>query len=177
VFNEGDLVLLDTRNLPLNTVSAVGSNKLKHRFIGPFAVLSRHGAAYAIDLPKSMTTHSTFYVCRLKRYHDPQEAAGRRIDYLLEARLSLRHRVSLMSGRIVQRAVRPWRIRWSRVRRAPVRAILIRPRVRVRLSLPIRRSAKDLGLEVMELTPQDIDIRGQSAAIVILPLKSLDVAT
>ncbi|GMF21722.1 unnamed protein product [Phytophthora lilii] len=68
----GDLVLLDTRNLPLNTVSSVGSNKLKHRFIGPFTVLGRHGAAYTIDLHKSMTTHPTFYVGRLKRYHDPQ---------------------------------------------------------------------------------------------------------
>ncbi|KAG3128230.1 hypothetical protein C6341_g24652 [Phytophthora cactorum] len=37
VFKVGDLVLLDTRNLPLDTVSSVGSNKLKHRFIGPFA--------------------------------------------------------------------------------------------------------------------------------------------
>ncbi|POM81744.1 Pol protein [Phytophthora palmivora] len=51
-------------------VSSVESNKLKHRFIGPFAVLARHGAAYTIDLPKSMT-HPTFYVGRLKRYHDP----------------------------------------------------------------------------------------------------------
>ncbi|POM79764.1 Pol protein [Phytophthora palmivora] len=38
---------------------------------GPFAVLARHGAAYTIDLPKSMATHPTFYVGRLKRYHDP----------------------------------------------------------------------------------------------------------
>ncbi|POM65107.1 Pol protein [Phytophthora palmivora] len=51
--------------------SSVGSNKLKHRFIEPFAVLARHGAAYTIDLPKSMATHPTFYVERLKRYHDP----------------------------------------------------------------------------------------------------------
>ncbi|GMF53077.1 unnamed protein product [Phytophthora fragariaefolia] len=72
VFNVGDLVLLDTRNLPLDTVSSVGSNKLKHRFIGPFAVLGRHGNAYTIDLPMSMKTHPTFYVGRLKRYHDPQ---------------------------------------------------------------------------------------------------------
>ncbi|POM65367.1 Pol protein, partial [Phytophthora palmivora] len=47
------------------------SNKLKHRFIGPFGVLARHGTAYTIDLPKSMATHPTFYVGRLKRYHDP----------------------------------------------------------------------------------------------------------
>ncbi|POM58256.1 Pol protein [Phytophthora palmivora] len=71
VFKEGDLVLLDTKNLPLTVVSSVESNKLKHRFIGPFAVLPRHGAAYTIDLPKSMATHPTFYMGRLKRYHDP----------------------------------------------------------------------------------------------------------
>ncbi|GMF45526.1 unnamed protein product [Phytophthora fragariaefolia] len=72
VFNVGGLVLLDARNLPLDTVSSVGSNKLKHRLIGSFAVLGRHGNAYTIDLPKSMKTHPTFYVGRLKRYHDPQ---------------------------------------------------------------------------------------------------------
>ncbi|KAG2874742.1 hypothetical protein PC118_g24200 [Phytophthora cactorum] len=76
VFKVGDFVLLDTRNLPLATVSSVGSNKLKHRFIGPFAVLARHGASYTIDLPKSMKTHPTFYVGRLKRYHDPQGPAA-----------------------------------------------------------------------------------------------------
>ncbi|KAG3052553.1 hypothetical protein PI125_g26135 [Phytophthora idaei] len=76
VFKVGDLVLLDTRNLPLATASSVGSNKLKHRFIGPFAVLARHGASYTIDLPKSMKTHPTFYVGRLKRYHDPQGSAA-----------------------------------------------------------------------------------------------------
>ncbi|POM74672.1 Pol protein, partial [Phytophthora palmivora] len=47
------------------------SNKLKHRFIGPFAVLARHGTAYTIDLPKSMATYPTFFVGRLKRNHDP----------------------------------------------------------------------------------------------------------
>ncbi|POM78650.1 Pol protein [Phytophthora palmivora] len=71
VFKKGELVLLDTKNLPLKVVSSVESNKLKHRFIGPFAVLARYGAAYTIDLPKSMATHSTFYVGRHKRYHDP----------------------------------------------------------------------------------------------------------
>ncbi|POM69862.1 Pol protein [Phytophthora palmivora] len=42
-----------------------------HRFIGSFAGLARHGAAYIIDLPKSMATHPTLYVGRLNRYHDP----------------------------------------------------------------------------------------------------------
>ncbi|POM74775.1 LOW QUALITY PROTEIN: Pol protein [Phytophthora palmivora] len=56
VLNVGDLVLLDTKNLPLKVVSSVESNKLKHRFIGPFAVLARHGAAHTIDLPKVFET-------------------------------------------------------------------------------------------------------------------------
>ncbi|POM62337.1 Pol protein [Phytophthora palmivora] len=68
---EDTLRSIYTKNLPLKVVSSVESNKLKHRFIGPFTVLARHGAAYTIDLPKSMATHPTFYVGRLKRYHDP----------------------------------------------------------------------------------------------------------
>ncbi|POM72348.1 Pol protein [Phytophthora palmivora] len=37
---QSELILLDTKNLPINLVSFVGSNKLKHRSIGPFAVLA-----------------------------------------------------------------------------------------------------------------------------------------
>ncbi|POM58893.1 LOW QUALITY PROTEIN: Hypothetical protein PHPALM_36399 [Phytophthora palmivora] len=58
-------------NVLNKVVSSVESNKLIHRFIGHFAALARHGAAYTIALPKSMATHPTFYVGRLKRYYDP----------------------------------------------------------------------------------------------------------
>ncbi|KAG2864440.1 hypothetical protein PC113_g4563 [Phytophthora cactorum] len=37
---------------------------------------AKHGASYTIDLPKSMKTHPTFYVGRLKRYHDPRGPAA-----------------------------------------------------------------------------------------------------
>ncbi|POM81196.1 Pol protein [Phytophthora palmivora] len=67
VFRVGDLVLLDTKNLPLTLVRSVGRNKLKNRFIGPVGVLGRHGAAYTIDLVKSMATYPTYYVGRRKR--------------------------------------------------------------------------------------------------------------
>ncbi|POM73664.1 Pol protein [Phytophthora palmivora] len=77
VSETGELVLLDTKNLPLKVVSSVESNKLRHRFTGPFAVLARHGTAYTIDLPKSLATHPTFYVGRLKRYHDPLDPSPR----------------------------------------------------------------------------------------------------
>ncbi|OWZ09019.1 polyprotein [Phytophthora megakarya] len=49
-------------------------NGLRH----PLVPLTLHGTAYIIDLPKSMTTHPTFYVGRLKRYHDQLRAAAGR---------------------------------------------------------------------------------------------------
>ncbi|POM68989.1 Pol protein [Phytophthora palmivora] len=52
-------------------------NTLKHRFIGPFAAIVRHGTAYTIDLPKSMATHPTFYVGHLKWYHTPLSPSPR----------------------------------------------------------------------------------------------------
>ncbi|POM62201.1 LOW QUALITY PROTEIN: reverse transcriptase [Phytophthora palmivora] len=61
VFMVGDLVLLNTKNLPLTLVRSIGSNKLKHRFIGPVGVLGRHSAAYTIDLVKSMATSPTYF--------------------------------------------------------------------------------------------------------------------
>ncbi|POM64743.1 LOW QUALITY PROTEIN: Pol protein [Phytophthora palmivora] len=73
VFMVGDLVLLNTKNLPLTLVRSIESNKLKHRFIGPVGVLGRYGAANTIDLVKSMATHPTSYVGRLKRYDGPYD--------------------------------------------------------------------------------------------------------
>ncbi|KAG2932010.1 hypothetical protein PC114_g1951 [Phytophthora cactorum] len=153
VFKVGDLVLLDTRNRPVDTVSSVGSNKLKHRFIVPFAVLARHGASYTIDLPKSMKTHPTFYVGRLKRYHDPQRPAAPQTpqafreeeDQLLETRITLRRRRT--SSGVKPIPTRHWwtarrlvrrrgsvRLSPSWVSRVPTIAI----RLRVRLSVPVR---------------------------------------
>ncbi|POM64777.1 Pol protein [Phytophthora palmivora] len=67
VFKEGDLDLLDTKNL-LQQVEA----PLHQTLCG-----LGHGAAYTIDLPKSMVTHPTFSVGRLKRYHDPLDPSPR----------------------------------------------------------------------------------------------------
>ncbi|POM66280.1 Reverse transcriptase [Phytophthora palmivora] len=67
-------VLFEWITTPLGAANLAGrhrglhrNNKLKHRFIGPVGVLGRHGAAYTIDLVKSMATHPTSYVGRLKR--------------------------------------------------------------------------------------------------------------
>jgi hypothetical protein len=73
VFKVNDLVLLATANLPTHALSNMKSRKLLDRFIGPFRVLSRHGDAYTIDVPKAMRLHPTFYVGRLKRYRRSME--------------------------------------------------------------------------------------------------------
>ncbi|KAE8879747.1 hypothetical protein PF003_g36244 [Phytophthora fragariae] len=57
VFKLGDQVLLNTKNIPTQAVSAVGSTKLRPRFVGPFTVIGVHGHAYTLDLPSSMATH------------------------------------------------------------------------------------------------------------------------
>jgi hypothetical protein len=68
-FNEGDLVLLSTTNLPTHAVTNVGSSKLLPKYVGPFRVLRRMGSAYTLELPRRMRTHPTFYVGRLRPYH------------------------------------------------------------------------------------------------------------
>uniref|UniRef100_A0AAV1UIH6 Tf2-1-like SH3-like domain-containing protein n=1 Tax=Peronospora matthiolae TaxID=2874970 RepID=A0AAV1UIH6_9STRA len=69
LFNKDDLVLLSTVNLPKHVVTNLGSSKLLPKYIGPFRVLHRLGNAYTIELPRKMRTHPTFYVGRLKPYH------------------------------------------------------------------------------------------------------------
>ncbi|KAE9170642.1 hypothetical protein PF004_g27809 [Phytophthora fragariae] len=81
VFQLGDQVLLNAKNLPTQAVSAVGSTKLRPRFVGLFTVIGVHGHAYTLDLPSSMATHPTFYVGLLKPYHpagavEPEEPTG-----------------------------------------------------------------------------------------------------
>ncbi|GMF38738.1 unnamed protein product [Phytophthora fragariaefolia] len=80
VFQVGDQVLLNAKNLSIAAVSAVGSTKPRPRFIGPFTVIGVHGHEYTLDLPSAMATHPTFYVGLLKPYHpaaaiDPSGAA------------------------------------------------------------------------------------------------------
>ncbi|GMF50580.1 unnamed protein product [Phytophthora fragariaefolia] len=71
--------------LPIAAVSAVGSTKLRPRFIGPFTDIGVHGHACTLDLPSAMATHPTFYVVLLKPYRpaaaiDPSGSAAPSID-------------------------------------------------------------------------------------------------
>ncbi|GMF16806.1 unnamed protein product [Phytophthora fragariaefolia] len=68
VFQLGDQILLNAKNLPTPAVSAVGSTKLQPRFVGSFTVIGVHDHAYTLNLPSSMATHPTFYVGLLKPY-------------------------------------------------------------------------------------------------------------
>ncbi|KAE8895160.1 hypothetical protein PF010_g22410 [Phytophthora fragariae] len=79
VFEMGGQVLLNAKNLPTQAVSAVGSTKLRPRFVGAFTVIGVHGHAFTLGLPSSMATHPTFYVGLLKPYRpagavEPEEA-------------------------------------------------------------------------------------------------------
>lgn len=69
IFNVGDYVLLSTKNLPEHAVTCSGSSKLLPKYIGPFQVVKRLGNTYTLNLPSSMRTHPTFYVGRLRPYH------------------------------------------------------------------------------------------------------------
>ncbi|GMF60055.1 unnamed protein product [Phytophthora fragariaefolia] len=80
VFQVGDQVLLNAKTLPIAAVSAVGSTKLRPRFIGPFTVIGVHGHAYTLDLPSAMATHPTFYIGLLKPYHPAAASAPPSID-------------------------------------------------------------------------------------------------
>ncbi|KAE9069693.1 hypothetical protein PF006_g29519 [Phytophthora fragariae] len=68
VFAMGDQVLLNANNLPTQAVSAVGSTKLRPRFVGPFTIIGVHDHAFTLDMPSSMATHPTFYVGLPKPY-------------------------------------------------------------------------------------------------------------
>ena len=75
-FKEGDMVLLNTHNLPNEAITCIpgGASKMLPRFIGPYKVVEKiSDVNYRINLPTKMKTHPVFYVGRLKRYVDPQE--------------------------------------------------------------------------------------------------------
>ncbi|KAE8890137.1 hypothetical protein PF003_g25812 [Phytophthora fragariae] len=62
-------------------ISAVGSTKLRPRFVGSFTVIGGHGHTYTLDLPSSMATYPTFYVGLLKTNRpagavEPEEPTG-----------------------------------------------------------------------------------------------------
>ena len=79
-FNAGYLVLLSTVNLPEHLVSNVDSSKLLFKYIGLFRVLHRKGNAYTIELFRRMCTYPTFYVGRLRPYHQHEASFLRQIQ-------------------------------------------------------------------------------------------------
>ena len=65
-FEEGDLVLLSTRNLEMKGVP----EKLKKKFVGPFKIIQRIGQqAYKLLLPDTWKIHPVFHVSLLKKWN------------------------------------------------------------------------------------------------------------
>ena len=64
-FEEGDLVLLSSKNLSMKGVPG----KLKRKFVGPFKVIEKIGTqAYKLQLPESWKIHNVFHVSLLKEW-------------------------------------------------------------------------------------------------------------
>ena len=80
-FKVGDKVLLSTKNLPAHAITNLGSNKLLPRYIGPFKIIEQiNPSSYRLGLPRRMRTHPTFYVGRLKPYHEASKDQNPPLD-------------------------------------------------------------------------------------------------
>lgn len=70
MYRVGDRVLLSTDGIKNASVTNLGASKLAPRFIGPFRITKVLGDAYALGIPTTRRLHPTFYVGRLKPYHE-----------------------------------------------------------------------------------------------------------
>ncbi|XP_058776601.1 uncharacterized protein LOC131650918 [Vicia villosa] len=69
-FNVGDLVLLRLQPYRQSSIHRRTSQKLSHRYFGPFPVRRRIGpVAYDLELPPTSRIHSVFHVSQLRAYH------------------------------------------------------------------------------------------------------------
>ena len=77
-FEEGEYVLLNTKNLTLkNDQGTVARAKLLPKYIGPYRVLRKVGkVAYELELPEACRIHKVFHVSLLQQYLDPHVFPG-----------------------------------------------------------------------------------------------------
>ena len=123
VFNEGDLVLLSTKNINLRMPSD-GTKKLLPRWIGPFPIATTKDGklgklsdtAYRLVLPAHMSRiHDVFHISLLKKYNPdgrappPVPMVEEGVEYFTIDRL-LDHRVIKLKGK--NRVKREYLVRW-----------------------------------------------------------------
>lgn len=73
-YQQGQLVLLNSKNLPLPSLSA--SAKLRPLYIGPFTIMEKISpVVYSLALPDNYKIHNVFHISLLKQFHGtPPEA-------------------------------------------------------------------------------------------------------
>src|SRR6185295_6831912 len=81
VFKIGDLVMLSTKNIQVDTQKNRPSRKLQPRYIGPFQIIQViSDVNYKLELPGTMKIHPVFHVSLLKRYIENSEEFPFRIQ-------------------------------------------------------------------------------------------------
>lgn len=69
----GDRVLVDARNIKFKMTDSRETDRLQHRFLGPFKVLAEISpVSYRLELPRSVRMHDVFHVSLLRPYADPR---------------------------------------------------------------------------------------------------------
>ena len=72
-FEEGQLVLLKTRHLPIKNLQQIPP-KIRRKFAGPFKIgLKISSVAYRLELPEGWRIHPTFHISKLKPWKESEE--------------------------------------------------------------------------------------------------------
>ena len=109
-FKVGEKVLLSSKNI--KTIRT--SQKLDHRFLGPFEITKRIGTqAYELDLPlKYNRIHNVFHVSLLEPYHQKKGSETIIIQPDLKDEEG-EYEVEQILARRVRKNKKEWLVRWT----------------------------------------------------------------
>lgn len=109
-FQEGQYVLLSTRNLRL---PAYSSHKFKPRYIGPFKVERTRGVTVTLALPPELRIHPTFHASLVKAYRGPGDAACQLRMPVVEPEEDVEYEVERILRHRVVKGKKEFLVRWK----------------------------------------------------------------